>query len=135
MYVMYYVKLNTLSLVLRETVNFVHWDLRGTKYELFPEGPVLKWFVIYSWKFWSWKFIKPGNRALLAFWCHRFCNAACSQILAGNSFIVRCYVTSNNQWKGEKISCKIICTMYYVFFDHTISTIKLPMKTKTFGKY
>ena len=26
-------------------------------------------------------------------WYHRFCNVACSEILVGNSFIVRCHVT------------------------------------------
>ena len=44
----------------------------------------------------------PGNevaitslKSFLSFpWRHRFCNAAPSEILAGNSFIVRCHMTS-----------------------------------------
>ena len=59
----------------------------------------------YTWKFWSWKFIKPrcsgscqstlaSNSALYTFWCYYFCNIASLEILVGNSFIVRCHVTS-----------------------------------------
>ena len=35
-----------------------------------------------------------GNSALLPSDVINFCNVACAEILAGNSFIVRCHVTS-----------------------------------------
>ena len=71
------------------------------KINCFPKEQSLS-DLLYSWKFWSWKFIKPrrhggrrstfeGNSALLPF---RFCDVACSEILPGNIFIVRCHVTS-----------------------------------------
>ena len=59
----------------------------------------------YTWKFWSWKFIKPrssgscqstlaSNSALYTLWYHYLCNIASWEILVGDSFIVRCHVTS-----------------------------------------
>ena len=62
--------------------------------------------LLYSWKLWSWKFIKPrcnggrrstfaGNSALLPSDVIDFATFNTRrEILAGNSFIVRCYVTS-----------------------------------------
>ena len=67
----------------------------------FPRDQSLR-DLLYSWKFSSWKFIKPrfnggrrstfaGNIALLP---SDVVDVARSEILAGNSFIVSCHVTS-----------------------------------------
>ena len=68
-----------------------YWDSRETKL-------TVSWGIsdlFYSWKFWSWKFIKPhcNDSCRSTFRHHRFCNVACSDILVGNRFIVRCHVT------------------------------------------
>ena len=60
--------------------------------------------ICYSWKFWRWKFIilnlavtaAVGEQCTVTLWRHRFCDDARSEILAGNSFIVRGHVTSKN---------------------------------------
>ena len=75
----------------RETLRF-----EGNKMNCFPRDQSL------SDLFYSWKFIKPrsingGRRSAgctVTFWRHRFCNVARSEILAGNSFIFWCHVTS-----------------------------------------
>ena len=71
--------INTLWLDPRETLRF-----EGNKMNSFPRDQSLS-DLLYSWKFWSRKLIKTR------------CYGA--DILAGNSFIARCHVTSRNQWE------------------------------------
>ena len=72
---------------------------------MFPEGPVFKWFVTYV-DILRLEILlnlavtavavqySRGNSTLLPSDVIEFSNVARSEILAGNSFIVRCHVTS-----------------------------------------
>ena len=74
--------------------------------------------LLYSWKFWSWKFIKPrcngtrrstfaGNSALLPSNVIEFCNVTAWEILAGNSFIGTCHVTLKRPMRAQAVGKRI----------------------------
>ena len=103
--------LNTWWLVPREIVNFVSWEshclttLRFQVTKLTVSWKTSVQVICYiaenSLKTLNlgamngssrWTFV--GNSALLPSDVKDFCNVACSEILMGNSFIVRCHVTS-----------------------------------------
>ena len=101
------------------------YDARGEKVhfvsresQCFPRLPQSSDDLLYSWKFWSWKFIKPrcngtrrstfaGNSALLPSNIIEFCNVTGWEILAGNSFIGTCHVTLKRPMRAQAVGKRI----------------------------
>ena len=82
----------------------------------FPEGTVIKWLVIWleilkleihltSLQRRSLVNIR-GQQCNVTLWRQRFCNVFRSEILAGNSFIVRCHVTSKKPMRARAVGKK-----------------------------
>ena len=97
-----YFALTTIAVIglrLVKTLNDWSRGKQSNKINCFPRDQSLC-NLLYSWKFWSWKFIKPRSNGgrwstyTVTLWRHRSCNVSRTEILAGNSFIVRCHVTS-----------------------------------------
>ena len=97
----------------REKVHFV-----SRESQCFPRLPQSSDDLLYSWKFWSWKFIKPrcngtrrstfaGNSALLPSNVIEFCNVTGWEILAGNSFIGTCHVTLKRPMRAQAVGKRI----------------------------
>ena len=96
----------------REKVHFV-----SRESQCFPRLPQSSDDLLYSWKFWSWKFIKPrcngtrrstfaGNSALLPSNVIEFCNVTGWEILAGNSFM-SCHVTLKWPMRAHAVGKRI----------------------------
>ena len=97
----------------REKVHFVFRES-----QCFPRLSQSSDDLLYSWKFWSWKFIKPrcngtrrstfaGNSALLPSNVIEFCNVTAWEILAGNSFICTCHVTLKRPMRAQAVGKRI----------------------------
>ena len=97
----------------REKVHFV-----SRESQCFPRLSQSSDDLLYSWKFWSWKFIKPrcngtrwstfaGNSALLPSNVIEFCNVTAWEILAGNSFIGTCHVTLKWPMRAQAVGKRI----------------------------
>ena len=86
--------------------------------------------LLYSWKFWSWKFITPrctdgarrstfaGNSALLPSNVIEFCNVTGWEILAGNSFIGTCHVTLKQPLRAQAFGKKMLFLLKVLSGQH-----------------